>query len=165
MPDVARSRVIGASADHVWRLVADPHNLPRWWPETTRVEDVHGGPGERRSRFTQVMTTSKGRTVRADFRCTDATAGRRIVWSQELEGTPFESFLREAEVELRLEASPTAAAERATVDGTSVTVEGRRRLRGMSRLGSLMMRRATGRTLNRALDGIERAVASGGAGR
>ena len=76
MPNVARSRVIGASADRVWELVADPHNLPRWWPETSRVEDVEGAPGARRSRFTQVMKTSKGRTVRADFRCTASTEGR-----------------------------------------------------------------------------------------
>jgi uncharacterized protein YndB with AHSA1/START domain len=160
VPDVARSRLIGASADAIWRLVADPHNLPRWWPETTRVEDVQGEPGSRRSRFTQVMTTSKGRSVRADFRCTDSTAGRRLVWSQELEGTPFEAFLRRAEVELRLDRPDAQPASGG--DSTSVTVEGRRRLRGMSRLGSVMMRRATGRTLNRALDGIERAVATGG---
>ena len=154
MPTVARSRVIGASADRVWSLVADPHNLPRWWPETTRVEDVEGAPGARRSRFTQVMTTSKGRTVRADYRCTASTEGRRIVWSQQLEGTPFEGFLREAELEVRLDD------DRET---TSVTVEGRRKLRGMSRLGGVMMRRATGRTLTRALDGIEDALVGGSA--
>ena len=159
MPNVARSRMIGASADRVWGLVSDPHNLPRWWPETSRVEDVEGVPGSRRSSFTQVMKTSKGRTVRADFRCTASTAGRRIVWSQQLEGTPFEGFLREAELELRLDSSGDRAD---AADATSVTVEGRRRLRGMSRLGSLMMRRATGRTLNQALDGIELAVADRG---
>jgi len=159
MPDVARSRVIGASPDRVWGLVADPHNLPRWWPETSRVEDVEGSPGARRSSFTQVMKTSKGRTVRADYRCTESTAGRRLVWSQQLEGTPFEGFLREAELELRL----AEAGERSGAPGaTNVTVEGRRRLRGMSRLGSLLMRRATGRTLNQALDGIEQAVTDRG---
>jgi hypothetical protein len=41
---------------------------------------------------------------------------------------------------------------------TEVTLDARRRLRGLSRLGSLMMRRATGRTLNAALDGIENAL-------
>jgi uncharacterized protein YndB with AHSA1/START domain len=157
MPNVARSRVIGARADRVWALIADPHNMPRWWPETSRVEDVEGSPGSRRSRFTQVLKTSKGRTVRADFRCSDATAGRRIVWSQQLEGTPFEGFLREAELEIRL-----GAADDPDGGATNVTVEGRRRLRGMSRLGSLMMRRATGRTLNQALDGIERATTGHG---
>ena len=146
MPTVVRSRVIGARAD--------PHNLPRWWPETRRVEDVAGSAGARRSTFTQVMTTSKGRTVRADHRCTAATAGRRIVWEQLLDGTPFEGFLRSAELEVRLGGAGGAA--------TEVTIEARRRLRGMSRLGSLLMRRATGRTLVQALDGIELSVAPGG---
>ena len=155
MPTVSRSRLIPAPSERVWSLVSDPHNLPRWWPETIRVEDVHGEPGAKRSRFTQVLETSKGKPVRADFRCTASTAGRRIVWEQELEGTPFEGFLREAELELRLD-EPGERAESARA--TNVTVEGRRRLRGMSRLGSLMMRRATGRTLNQALDGIEMAV-------
>jgi uncharacterized protein YndB with AHSA1/START domain len=149
MPTVARSRAIPAPPARVWDLVADPHNLPRWWPETVRVEDVHGEPGSRRSRFTQVFRTSKGTSVRADFRCTAARRGESIVWEQELEGTPFESFLRGSELELRLEPAGTA---------TEVTVEGRRRLRGLSRLGGLMMRRATGRTLSRALDGIEEAL-------
>jgi uncharacterized protein YndB with AHSA1/START domain len=155
MPTVARSRVIGASSEAVWSLVADPHNLPRWWPETTRVEDVEGGVGARRGRFTQVMTTSKGKTVRADFRCTAATSGERLVWEQQLEGTPFEGFLNSAELEVRLGDA---------ADGCSVRLEARRRLRGMSRLGSVMMRRATGRTLRQALDGIERALvpAAGG---
>lgn len=149
MPTVTRSRVVGASPAAVWSLIADPHNLPRWWPETTRVEDVEGGLGARRSRFTQVMTTTKGRTVRADFRCTAATGGERLVWEQRLEGTPFEGFLRSAELEVRLGDAP---------GGCSVRLEARRRLRGMSRLGSVMMRRATGRTLKQALDGIERAL-------
>jgi uncharacterized protein YndB with AHSA1/START domain len=151
MPTVARSRVIDAGSDAVWSLIADPYNLPRWWPETTRVEDVEGGPGARRGRFTQVMTTSKGTTVRADFRCTAATAGERLVWEQQLEGTPFEGFLRSAELEVRLGDDSGAC---------SVRLEARRRLRGMSRLGSVMMRRATGRTLKQALDGIERALVS-----
>lgn len=158
MPDVARSRAIGASADLVWSLVSDPHNLPRWWPETSRVEDVEGSPGSRRSRFTQVLKTSKGGTVRADFRCTASTAGDRIVWEQQLDGTPFEGFLRSAEIEVRL------GPEEAPAGSTRVVIEARRRLRGLSRLGSLMMRRATGRTLNRALDGIERALGRPAAG-
>ena len=45
--------------------------------------------------------------MRADFRCTAATHGERIVWRQELEGTPFERFLKEAELELRLEPGAT----------------------------------------------------------
>jgi len=149
LPTVARSRRIPAPRAQVWALVSDPHNLPRWWPETIRVEDVHGSPGSRRSRFTQVLETTKGKPVRADFRCTAASAEERIVWEQELEGTPFEGFLRDAELELRL--GPSA-------DDTEVTVEGRRRLRGLSKLGAPMMRRATARTLSAALAGIEEAL-------
>lgn len=156
MPTVARSRVIGASAGAVWELVVDPHNLPRWWPDTDRVEDVDGAPGAERSRFTQVMSTSKGRPVRADYRCSQAIAGRCLVWEQRLGGTPFDAFLRSAAIEIRLDDEGA---------GTSaVTIEARRRLRGLSRLGSLMMRRATGRTLERALDGIEDVVPAGAGG-
>jgi hypothetical protein len=39
-----------------------------------------------------------------------------------------------------------------------VTLVGSERLRGLSRLGSPMMRRAIGKRLNEALDGIERAL-------
>lgn len=158
MPTLARSRVIGAPAASVWTLVVDPHNLPRWFPDTDRVEDVEGEPGVRRSRFTQVMSTRRGRAVRADYRCTAATAGRRIVWEQRLEGTPFEGFLRSAELELTIESAGGGGE-------SEVTIEARRRLRGLSRLGSALMRRATGRTLETALDGIERAVTPAGAER
>lgn len=149
MPNVARSRRVAASPERVWDLISDPHNLPRWWPETVRVEDVQGKPGAGRGRFTQVFETRKGKPVRADFRCTESTAPRRLLWEQEIEGTPFEGFLRSAALELRIEPGS---------DGSEVTVEGRRRLRGLSQLGSLMMRRATGATLESVLDGIETAV-------
>lgn len=151
MPAVSRSRLIPAPAERVWSLVSDPHNLPRWWPETIRVEDVHGEPGAKRSRFTQVLETSRGKPVRADFRCTASTAGRRIVWEQELVGTPFEGFLQQAELEVLVEPAGEAGS-------TEVTIEGRRRLRGFSRFGAPMMRRATGRTLRSALEGIEEAL-------
>jgi len=154
MPTVARTRAIAASPAAVWSLVADPHNLPRWFPETDRVEDVRGESAVRRGRFTQVMTTRKGRTVRADYRCTAATAGQRLVWEQQLEGTPFAGFLRSAEVEVRIDG-------RGAPGESTVTVTARRRLRGLSRLGSVLMRRATGRTLETALDGIERALVPG----
>lgn len=149
MPSVARSRTIPVSARRVWELISDPNNLPRWWPETVRVEDVRGKAGSERCRFTQVLQTKSGKPVRADFRCTAARSGELLVWEQEIEGTPFEGFLRRAELELRLSDDDAA---------TLVTAEGRRRMRGLSRLGAPMMRRATGRTLTSALDGIERAL-------
>lgn len=145
MPNVTRKRSIPARPEEVWRLVADPYNLPLWWPETARVENVDGDPGAKRSRFTQVFSTSKGKPVRADYRCVASTRPERLVWQQQLGGTPFEKFLRSAEVEFSLE--PDEA-------GTRLSVIGRRGLRGLSRLGAPMMTRATKRTLDAALDGV-----------
>ncbi|MGI8726907.1 MAG: SRPBCC family protein [Solirubrobacterales bacterium] len=150
MAEVTRTRELDVAPEEVWKLVADPYNLPRWWPETVRVESVDGQPGTRRSRFTQVLETAKGKPVRADYRCTQATRPQRLVWSQDVAGTPFEQFLREAGLAFELE--PRA-------EGTRVSLTGSRTLRGLSRLGSPMMRQATKRTLDRALDGI--AVALG----
>ncbi len=102
MSTVVRSRSLAVEPERAWRLIADPHNLPRWWPETVRVESVEGAPGARRSRFTQVFETSKGRPVRADYRITESTARERLVWEQQIDGTPFEKFLRAAVLEFRI---------------------------------------------------------------
>jgi len=144
MPKVSRSRTIRASAERVWDLVSDPHSLPRWWPRIMRVEDVQG-TGER-SRWTAVLETERGTGVRADYRCFGSTNGRRFAWKQDLDGTPFERILRESRVEIRLEPEGEAA--------TRVRLESEERLRGLSRLGSGMMRGATRRRLDEALDGI-----------
>jgi uncharacterized protein YndB with AHSA1/START domain len=149
MPRVSRSRVIAAPRERIWDLVSDPHHLPRWWPRATRVEDVRQVAGGRRSRWTTVLGTERGRGVRADYRCTSAAEGERFVWEQDIEGTPFEKILRSAMLEVHLEASD---------GGTAVTLASSERLRGLSRLGSPMMRRATRRRLDDALDGIERAL-------
>jgi uncharacterized protein YndB with AHSA1/START domain len=150
MPRVARTRTISAPRDRVWELVADPHHLPRWWPRTVRVEDVRQVGSGKRSRWTTVLGTERGRGVRADYRCTSAAARERYVWEQDVEGTPFERILRTASLEIEL------------VDGkdanTRVRLTSEERLRGLSRLGSPMMRMATRRRLDEALDGIERAV-------
>jgi uncharacterized protein YndB with AHSA1/START domain len=149
MPRVSRKRLIDAPPERVWDLVSDPHHLPRWWPRTVRVEEVRAMPGARRSRWTTVLATQRGRGVRADYRCSAATAGERYVWKQEIEGTPFEKILRSAGLQIRLEAR-----ER----GTLITLTSEERLRGLSRLGSPMMRRATRQRLDEALAGIERAL-------
>jgi hypothetical protein len=103
----------------------------------------------KRSRWTTVLGTERGRGVRADYRCTSAAAGERYVWEQDIEGTPFSRILRTASLEIEL------------VDGgdarTRVRLTSQERLRGLSRLGSPMMRMATRRRLDAALDGIERA--------
>jgi uncharacterized protein YndB with AHSA1/START domain len=149
MPRVTRTRVIAAPRDRVWELVSDPHHLPRWWPRTVRVEDVREVPGGRRSRWTTVLGTEGGRGVRADFRCTSAARGERYAWEQDIEGTPFAKILRSAELEIKLDRRDGA---------TEVRLSSSERLRGLSRLGSLMMRQATRRRLDEALSGIERAL-------
>lgn len=142
--------MIAAPRDRVWDLIADPHHLPRWWPRTVRVEDVRRVGSGKRSRWTTVLGTEKGRGVRADYRCTSAAAGERYVWEQEIEGTPFERILRSSSLEIRMADGGQ--------DETRVTLSSRERLRGLSRLGSPMMRMATRRRLDEALDGIDRAV-------
>ena len=149
MPRVTRRRSIEAPPGDVWSLVSDPYNLPRWWPRTTRVENVELTKSGKRSQWTKVLETSEGRGVRADYRCLSSAEGKHYVWEQELENSPFERVLRSSVTEIGLQASN---------GGTEVSLTSRQQLRGMSRLGSPMMRRATARMLNEALDGIERAL-------
>jgi uncharacterized protein YndB with AHSA1/START domain len=149
MPRVTRRRVIAAPPGRVWELVSDPYSLPRWWPRTARVESVDVKPGGKRSQWTKVLQTAEGRGVRADYRCLSSAEGERYVWEQQLEGTPFERHLRSSKVEVEL---------RGEADATRVSLSSEQRLRGMSRLGSPMMRGGQGRILDEALDGIERAL-------
>ncbi len=217
MPTVAATRTIGAPTDAVWEVVADPHHLPRWWPRVARVEGV-----EERA-FTEVLTGKRGKLVRADFDVLEASAQRRVVWSQRVAGTPFEAVLRSAVTAIELEpasgepasgevgsgepvsddpvsgdpvsgevASGEAATDErkggeqtggggASGDGrphaaTTVRIElsqvltgpgggGRGplswRLFGVARFGSPLVRRAAGRTVGEALDGLERVFAGG----
>ena len=149
MARVTRKRTIAAPMGEVWRLVSDPYNLPRWWPRTARVENVDRKGGGRRSQWTKVLETSEGRGVRADFRCISAAENERYVWEQQLEGTPFERHLKALQVEIGM---------RQRDGGTEVSISEEQSLKGMSKLGSPLMRRARGEALNQALDGIEEAL-------
>jgi uncharacterized protein YndB with AHSA1/START domain len=141
--------VIDAPVEAVWSVVSDPYHLPRWWPRVTRVEDVQGTGS--RARWTAVLGTEAGRGVRADYRCISAAENQRYLWEQEVVDTPFERILRAARTEVLLR--PVGA-------GTEVTLRIRQALRGLSRLGGPLMRRATARTLTEALSGLERALVS-----
>jgi uncharacterized protein YndB with AHSA1/START domain len=148
MPTTRRTRTISADPDAVWRVVEDPSHMPRWWPGVARMEGVH------EDRFTQVILTKKGRPVRVDFRVLESEppggeeAGRgRVSWEQDIIGTPFERLLNESITELELE--PADA-------GTRVKIEQRHKLRGYSRYGGFMLRRATRAKLDEALEGLER---------
>lgn len=149
MPRVTRKRTIGVPVADVWSLIADPYNLPRWWPRTARVENVDRRGSGRRSQWTKVLETAEGRGVRADYRCLSAAENERYVWEQELEGTPFERHLRSSQIEIAL---------RDRDEETEVSLASVQTLKGMSRLGSPMMRGAQRKQLDEALDGIERAL-------
>jgi uncharacterized protein YndB with AHSA1/START domain len=140
--------VVNASIEDVWSVVADPYQMPRWWPQVERVEGVDD------DRFTHVFVSSRRRTVRADFRLVASEppgdGGRRghRTWTQELKGTPFERVLQESVTEVVVEPTPEG--------GTRVTIAQAHKLKGTSRLGALSMRRATSRRLDQALDGLVR---------
>ena len=153
MARVVRRRRIAAPASALWTVITDPYHLPRWWPNTQRVESVSEGEPSDRS-WTQVLETRDGRGVRADYRCVDAREGERYVFEQTVEGTPFERFVKRARTEIQLKPAN---------GDTEVTMALDRRLRGLSRLGAPMMRRAIGRQLNEALAGLDEA-ATGEAG-
>jgi uncharacterized protein YndB with AHSA1/START domain len=157
--------------EQLWEVIRDPHHLPRWWPRVTRIEDVESDA------FTEVMRTSKGKLVRADFRLVEAAPNRRALrWDQQVEGTPFARLLKSAETELwltplaaatargggPLPASPAAGGEQdasaaETAAATEVTIELRQTLNGfLPRLGGYLVRRAAAATLEEALNGLER---------
>ncbi len=142
MPSVSRSRTVRASPADVWRIVGDVAHLARWWPLVERVEGI------RRGEFTQVMRTKKGRAIRADYRVVEMDRGRTMRWAQEVDGTPFERFLALNEMAVDLEPEG---------DGTSITISSRQKLRGLSRVGGgVMLKRATKKQLDEALDGLEK---------
>ena len=140
MPTVARTRTVGAAPQRIWEVVSDPGRLPAWWPGVQRVEDATPRA------WTTVLGAPKGRSIRADYTLVEAEPPSRLVWRQEVEESPFERILAEAVTEVALDAA---------AEGTLVRLTTRSRLRGLSRFGGLQVRRATGRQLDAALDGLE----------
>lgn len=169
MPTATASRSIAAPAQELWELVSDPHHLPRWWPRVERVEAVEGFA------FTEVLRSDRGRIVRADFLTLERDEqALRLLWAQQIEGTPFSRILAASETEVRL---------RSQGDGgsapTEVSISLAQTLPGVfkrgasaktplgaplsqgayglfSQVGSPMVRRAAAVTVKGALDGLAR---------
>ncbi len=139
MPTSRRTRTIDAAPQRVWEVVEDPHHLPRWWPGVKRMESV--APES----WTEVHMTKKGRPVRIDFRLLESEPPWRRSWEQEVIGTPFERVLNAAVTEIVLEPAES---------GTKVRLALKQNLRGYSRIGAIMLRRATGVKLDEALEGL-----------
>jgi hypothetical protein len=104
-----------------------------------RVEGVEA------ARFTQVLRTERGRPVRIDFAIVGAREPSAVTWRQEVAGSPFARVLAESVIEFTLGPAP---------EGTEVTLAQMQKLRGASRTGGFMLRRATGRRLAEALAGL-----------
>lgn len=140
---VARSRAIRAPVADVWRVLADPYALPRWWPLVRRVEGV-GDAG-----WTMLLGKPGGRGVRADQRLEASEPERLRRWSLAVPGSPFERVLTASVVEARL--GPAA-------EGSELRLVLRQSPRGWARFGGFMLRRAARRQLDEALEGMARAV-------
>lgn len=143
MPRTRRSRLLAASPQEVWSFAADPGKLPRWWPDTERVERSSGED------YTRWVLSPRGRAVAMRFRLGHLEQGASVTWNQEIEGSIFERSLRSASERLTLH--PRQA-------GTLVELEIRRRMRGTARFGAAFIARAQKQQLERALDRLEEAV-------
>jgi len=140
MPTTRRSRTVAAVPEQVWETVSDPYHLPRWWPRVERVEAVTD------EHFTEVLSTDRGRSVRADFRIVESQAPERRVWEQEVAGTPFERIMFSARTEIVL--APRDG-------GTRVTLVLRQQMRGTARSAGWIVRRGTRKVLDDALRALE----------
>jgi uncharacterized protein YndB with AHSA1/START domain len=140
---VARSRTLGAPVPEVWRVLADPYALPRWWPLVRRVEGVSA------QGWTMVLGKPGGRGVRADQLLEASEPERLRRWALAVAGSPFERVLRASVTEARI--APAGA-------GTELRLELRQAPRGFAHFGGFMLWRAARRQLDEALDGMARAV-------
>lgn len=146
MAKARRARKIDADPAEVWELVSDPWHLPRWWPAVSRVEEATP------EAWTKVLRSPKGKSLRADYTRTRYEPPTALGWRQEVEESPFERILREATTDIEL-----APAD----GGTHVELRATSQMRGLSRLGWVMVRRVLRRRLDEALDGLEAAVGRG----
>lgn len=145
MPVVTEHSDLDAPPESVWKVVSDPHSLPRWWPRVQRVEEVT------EASWTMVLMSDRGKPIRADYTLADSRPMELLEWHQELEETPFERMLSASQLVIELNGDEGGGA-------TAVMLRSTERLRGLARLGSLMVRRATRRRLRQALERLAELV-------
>ena len=132
--------VVAAAPEAVWRVVSDPEQFPRWWPGVTRVEE----PGP--EAWTKVLSSPRGKPVRADYTRVEAVPGERLVWRQEVDQSPFERIL--------VSAITTVSLAPAGARATRVTIALDQKPRGWARFAPLQFRAAGSRQVRGALDGL-----------
>ena len=139
----SRSRVIGATREQVWQLIADPYHHPRWWPRVERVEGVTARG------WTNVLISARGNTVRTDWTVVENQQPVERAWTQEVVGTPFERLFERNTIAARLDREEA---------GTRVTLTFDQRARGLARYLPFILRRPMRRQIDEALDGLARAL-------
>jgi uncharacterized protein YndB with AHSA1/START domain len=144
---VRRVRTVPADAREVWSVVSDPARLPQWWPGVVRVEEATP------EAWTNVLTSPKGKTVRADYTRLDVEERRRLVWRHEVEESPFERILARSTTEIAL--APAA-------DGTRVEIAVTHKARGWARLSPFQLRAAATRQVEGALENLGRLLGEAG---
>jgi uncharacterized protein YndB with AHSA1/START domain len=137
---VRRETRLPVPPEEVWRAVSDPQRLPAWWPGVTRVEDASPEV------WTKVLSSPRGKSVRADYTRLEAEPPRRLVWQQEVEETPFERILASAVTTISLEPDE---------GGTRVRIAIDQRPRGWARFAPAQFRAAAKRQVTGAIAGLE----------
>ena len=149
MPTISRSISVEAPPDEVWAVVSDPGRLPEWWPGVARVEEASPNA------WTTVLTSPKGKAVRADYSRVEARPPHRLVWRHEVAESPFERILAESLTAVTLEPEDGG--------GTGIELTVRHRPRGFARFGFFQMRLAAARQLEQALEGLGSLLGAKGA--
>jgi uncharacterized protein YndB with AHSA1/START domain len=141
---VRRERTLSAAPAEVWGVVSDPARLPQWWPGVARVEEASP------EAWTNVLSSIKGKTVRADYTRLEYEELRRLLWRHDVEGSPFERILALSTTELVLDSE----------DGrTRVRIAVRHHPRGWARLSPFQLRAAAARQAEGALEGLAQLLA------
>ena len=138
---VRRDRTVPAAPAEVWGVVSDPARLPQWWPGVSRVEQASP------EAWTNVLTSPKGKVVRADYTRIEVEEPRRLLWRHEVEDSPFERILA---------GSTTAIALEPENGRTRVEIAVSHQPRGWARLSPFQLRAAATKQVEGALDGLER---------
>ena len=89
--------------------------------------------------------SDRGKPIRADYTLADSRPMELLEWQQELAETPFERMLSQSRIVIELGRDEDSGS-------TAVALRSTERLRGLARLGSPMVRRATRRRLSEALE-------------
>lgn len=153
MPTVTRKKAVAATPEKVYDLISDPSRLADWWPRVVRVEDIAGGPGAARTRWTSVLGADSGRMLRLDFRCSGATRPERYEWEHELEGTPYESHLARQAIEARIAGDG---------EGSQVSLTSTNVLRGTAKIAGFSMKKGQRELLDEALESLAETLEPGG---